>query len=352
MVVWLSCLTCFLALVSGVDGRSNADAHCSNPYDGIWVLDKTYNPLYNSSTCPFVRKEFDCLKYGRLDHHYLHYRWKPSGGCILPRFNGKKFLRKMRGKKIMFVGDSVSMNQYESLLCMLHASVPPNSNVTSVTQPMPTVTFEAHNLSIMLFTSHYLVDVIETKIGAVLDLNSIGSGTLWKQMDVLVFNSGLWWYRTGPSQGWDYIQNGKTISKDMNRMTAFSIGMKTWARWVDLSVDTAKTTIFFQGVSPVQYNCYRGVEWGDPGVTNCRKETRPISGPTRPYTTLALKVQEEVIATIKKPVHFLNITSLSFMRKDGHPSYHNGLRRMDCTHWCLAGVPDTWNQLLSSILIP
>ncbi|CAN1227916.1 Protein trichome birefringence-like 38 [Linum perenne] len=296
MVVWLSCLTCFLALVSGVDGRSNADAHCSNPYDGIWVLDKTYNPLYNSSTCPFVRKEFDCLKYGRLDHHYLHYRWKPSGGCILPRFNGKKFLRKMRGKKIMFVGDSVSMNQYESLLCMLHASVPPNSNVTSVTQPMPTVTFEAHNLSIMLFTSHYLVDVIETKIGAVLDLNSIGSGTLWKQMDVLVFNSGLWWYRTGPSQG--------------------------------------------------------GVEWGDPGVTNCRKETRPISGPTRPYTTLALKVQEEVIATIKKPVHFLNITSLSFMRKDGHPSYHNGLRRMDCTHWCLAGVPDTWNQLLSSILIP
>ncbi|CAN1227906.1 Protein trichome birefringence-like 38 [Linum perenne] len=204
MVVWLSCLTCFLALVSGVDGRSNADAHCSNPYDGIWVLDKTYNPLYNSSTCPFVRKEFDCLKYGRLDHHYLHYRWKPSGGCILPRFNGKKFLRKMRGKKIMFVGDSVSMNQYESLLCMLHASVPPNSNVTSVTQPMPTVTFEAHNLSIMLFTSHYLVDVIETKIGAVLDLNSIGSGTLWKQMDVLVFNSGLWWYRTGPSQGYAF----------------------------------------------------------------------------------------------------------------------------------------------------
>ncbi|CAN1316438.1 Protein trichome birefringence-like 38 [Linum perenne] len=328
MVVWWSSLTCFLALVAG--GRSN-DVQCNNLYDGIWVLDKAY-PLYNSSTCPFIRKEFDCLKYGRLDSEYLHYRWQPSGNCILPRFNGKEFLMRMRGKKIMFVGDSVSMNQFDSLLCMIHASVPPNSKITTTTQPMPTVTFEDYNLSIMLFTTHYLVDIFQTKIGDVLDLNSINSGTLWKQMDVLVFNTWLWWYRTGPKQG----------------MTAFSIAMKTWARWVDLSVNTTKTTIFFQGVSPAHYH---GIEWGEPGVTNCAKETKPIPGPTRAVMPLALKVQEEVIATIKKQVYFLNITSLSFMRKDGHPSSHNGLHGMDCTHWCVAGVPDTWNQLLSSILI-
>ncbi|CAN1316442.1 Protein trichome birefringence-like 37 [Linum perenne] len=295
MVVWWSSLTCFLALVAG--GRSN-DVQCNNLYDGIWVLDKAY-PLYNSSTCPFIRKEFDCLKYGRLDSEYLHYRWQPSGNCILPRFNGKEFLMRMRGKKIMFVGDSVSMNQFDSLLCMIHASVPPNSKITTTTQPMPTVTFEDYNLSIMLFTTHYLVDIFQTKIGDVLDLNSINSGTLWKQMDVLVFNTWLWWYRTGPKQGY----------------------------------------------------AFHHIEWGEPGVTNCAKETKPIPGPTRAVMPLALKVQEEVIATIKKQVYFLNITSLSFMRKDGHPSSHNGLHGMDCTHWCVAGVPDTWNQLLSSILI-
>lgn len=30
----------------------------------------------------------------------------------------------MRRKKIMFVGDSISYNQWQSLICMLHAAVP------------------------------------------------------------------------------------------------------------------------------------------------------------------------------------------------------------------------------------
>jgi len=40
------------------------------------------------------------------------------------RFDGKEFLTKLRGKQIMFVGDSVSMNQWQSLICLLHSSVP------------------------------------------------------------------------------------------------------------------------------------------------------------------------------------------------------------------------------------
>jgi hypothetical protein len=40
------------------------------------------------------------------------------------RFNGEDFLNKWKGKKIMFVGDSLSLNMWESLSCMIHASVP------------------------------------------------------------------------------------------------------------------------------------------------------------------------------------------------------------------------------------
>src|ERR1044071_3277562 len=40
------------------------------------------------------------------------------------RFNGLDLLNKWRGKKVMFVGDSLSLNQWESLACLLHASVP------------------------------------------------------------------------------------------------------------------------------------------------------------------------------------------------------------------------------------
>lgn len=49
---------------------------------------------------------------------------------------------------------------------------------------------------------------------------------------------------------WDFIQVGKHLYKDMDRLVAYNIALKTWAKWVDDNVDSAKTKVFFQGVSP------------------------------------------------------------------------------------------------------
>lgn len=40
------------------------------------------------------------------------------------RFDGKDFLSWLKGKSIMFVGDSLGLNQWQSLTCMLHKAVP------------------------------------------------------------------------------------------------------------------------------------------------------------------------------------------------------------------------------------
>jgi hypothetical protein len=58
-------------------------------------------------------------------------------------------------------------------------------------------------------------------------------------------------------------------------------------------------------------------------------------------------------------LHLLNVTSMSARRKDGHPSvYYLGssigppsLHRQDCSHWYLPGVPDSWNELLYTLLL-
>lgn len=39
------------------------------------------------------------------------------------RFIGRDFLERERGKKIMFVGDSLSKNMWQSLTCALHSAV-------------------------------------------------------------------------------------------------------------------------------------------------------------------------------------------------------------------------------------
>jgi DNA mismatch repair ATPase MutL len=46
---------------------------------------------------------------------------------------------------------------------------------------------------------------------------------------------------------------GGQYTADMDRMVAFQRGMSTWASWVDLNVDPAKTRVFFQSMSPTHY---------------------------------------------------------------------------------------------------
>lgn len=57
-------------------------------------------------------------------------------------------------------------------------------------------------------------------------------------------------------------------------------------------------------------------------------------------------------------VKLLNITTMAAQRNDGHPSlYYLGsagpapVHRQDCSHWCLPGVPDSWNELLYALFL-
>ncbi|CAN1239191.1 Protein trichome birefringence-like 14 [Linum grandiflorum] len=50
-------------------------------------------------------------------------------------------------------------------------------------------------------------------------------------------------------------------------------------------------------------------------------------------------------------IKLLDITALSELRDEGHISNYsarttNGVS--DCLHWCLPGIPDTWNELLAA----
>ncbi|CAJ1964480.1 unnamed protein product [Sphenostylis stenocarpa] len=340
----------FLALLFQIhgSGRSFAENGC-DLFQGSWVYDDSY-PLYESSLCPFIEKQFDCRNNGRPDKFYLKYRWQPTG-CNLTRFNGEDFLMRLKGKSLMFVGDSLSLNQWQSLTCMLHTALPHAPYNIVRNEGVSILTFPSYNVKLMFSRNAFLVDIVGEKIGRVLKLDSIEAGETWKGIDVLIFDSWHWWVHTGRKQPWDFIQDGNRTVRDMDRLVAYEKALNTWAKWVDANVNPTQTRVFFQGVSPDHAN---GHEWGASAASTCEGQTRPILGSRYPGGTQPAElVLEKVLRSMQKPVSLLDIATLSQLRKDGHPSVYGfgGYRGLDCSHWCLAGVPDTWNVLLYALLI-
>lgn len=121
---WYSCLLHILVLVcdkinwySFLFLLENLVTEKCDIFTGQWVPDSS-GPYYTSETCQYVETHQNCMKNGRPDSGYIYWRWKPSD-CELSKFDPQRFLDFMRNKSFAFIGDSISRNHVQSLLCTL-----------------------------------------------------------------------------------------------------------------------------------------------------------------------------------------------------------------------------------------
>ena len=74
-------------------------------------------------------------------HTYMECLLNFNFMILMCRFDGKDFLERHRGQKIIFVGDSLSNNIWQSLTCMLYSAVPNSKYTTSQTKQLFTFSF-------------------------------------------------------------------------------------------------------------------------------------------------------------------------------------------------------------------
>ncbi|XP_020252620.1 protein trichome birefringence-like 42 [Asparagus officinalis] len=329
-------------------------------FDGMWVYDPKSYPLYHDHQCPFLSEQVSCQKNGRPDSSYEHWRWKPRG-CDIPRFNGTYMLEKLRGKRMVIIGDSINRNQWESLVCMLYASIKPSRALVNLRGYYRTFRALDYGFSLDFSWSPFLIKMYETRNRSkVLKLDELSEPKRWKGADVMVFNTGHWWTHTGRFKRWDYYQDGEKIVQEMEGHSAFETALSTWARWIDHTVSPTKTSVFFRSISP---------EHKRSNLHQCYNQTQPITNDNEAYRktfpAAMVNIVEQTIKKMRVPVNYLNVTRLSEYRRDAHTSVYtvrqgkllNEEQRKqpqlfaDCSHWCLPGLPDTWNALIHALLV-
>ncbi|XP_068462863.1 protein trichome birefringence-like 2 isoform X3 [Phaseolus vulgaris] len=232
-------------------------------FDGKWVKDGS-KPYYPLGSCPHIDRDFNCHQNGRPDGEYVKWRWQPYG-CKIPSLNATDFLERLRGQRLVFVGDSLNRNMWESLVCILRESIRNKKRVFEISgrrefkkKGVYSFRFEDYNCSVDLVVSPFIVQesTFKSKNGSFetlrLDLMD-WTTTRYEDANIIVFNTGHWWTHNKTSKGEDYYQEGNHVHARLKVLDAYTRALTTWAKWVDRKINANQTQVFFRGYSVTHF---------------------------------------------------------------------------------------------------
>ncbi|KAJ8764112.1 hypothetical protein K2173_005017 [Erythroxylum novogranatense] len=342
-------------------------------FTGRWVFDNVTHPLYKEDECEFLTEQVTCMRNGRKDSLYQNWKWQPND-CTLPAFKPRLLLNKLRNKRLMFVGDSLNRNQWESMVCFAQSVIPPGRKSLNKTGSLNIFRIEDYNTTVEFYWAPFLVESnsddpnMHSILNRIIMPESINKHAVnWKNVDYLIFNTYIWWMNSFSMKVLrGSFDEGSTEYDEIERPVAYGRVLRTWSKWVEENVDPNRTTVFFSSMSPLHI---KSLDWDNPDGIKCAKETTPILNRTTPLNVgtdrRLFVIAANVTKSMKVPVHFINITTLSEYRKDAHTSVYT-IRQgkmltpeqqadpatyADCIHWCLPGLPDTWNEFLYTRII-
>ncbi|XP_054781416.1 protein trichome birefringence-like 25 [Prosopis cineraria] len=341
---------------------------------GDWVPDPS-GPLYTNESCNVIEDHQNCMRNGRPDKGYLYWRWSPRD-CELPKFNPPKFLHLMRDKSLAFIGDSISRNHAQSLLCILSQVEPALEIYHDEEYRSKIWKFPTHNFTLSLIWTPFLI-----KSAIFEDINGVSSSEIqlyldhldnkwtskYEDFDYVVIAGGKWFLKTAIYHENDTVTGchycpGKNLT-ELGFDYAYRKALRLVFDFIKNSSHSAM--VFFRTTTP---DHFENGEWFSGGYCN---RTVPFKqnqiDPSDADSTMRDIELEEFQNTASQGLNhgatlkLLDTTFLSLLRPDGHPGPYrqyqpfardgNAEVQNDCLHWCSPGPIDSWNELLMEMLV-
>lgn len=345
---------------------------------GQWVRDPAARPYYTNATCAFIEGYQNCMKHGKPSMEFLRWRWQPDGG-ELERFDAARFFGLVRGRSILFVGDSLASSHVRSLVCALWQVESPSR---SRSEGFEYWRFPAHVFTVAFFWTPFQVrwrltrgppeavgpDLQGEVFAGPSDLHVNEPDERWmpaaKDHDYVVLSASHWFERPAV-----YYSGGRVVGCHgcgMANVTALKpqyaqrAALRTVLRAL-AGMKGFKGTAILRTVAPTHYGNGGWFDGGECTATEPADPEEPLEmkEPDGDFYEAQLEefaAAEEDARRNGVRMRMMDVTKMMLRRPDGHPDRyghgqgeHEGFD-IDCLHWCLPGPIDVWNELLLQIL--
>ncbi|KAI8990986.1 GDSL/SGNH-like acyl-esterase family found in Pmr5 and Cas1p-domain-containing protein [Mycotypha africana] len=339
--------------------KSDSHALCTiESYNhGKWVYDPIVNLGNNLTAANFAtatgyycRKKFAHRCFRRSESELIRaktivdYRWQPESNCTLLDFNPKLLSEHLNDHPILFVGDSITQLQFESLGCLLghyYTNRHPSHSNLNGGNPNIRVDEKApeskETASLAFIRSDYLLRLDDFKLTIPADSPGTQLGTglnhPWvhglSYFDYIVLNTGPHWH---PNLMWGPNETEEEL------LDAFKRAMSTILDYLDNHVRSNQKV----WIRTTPYGHAACSQFTEPSITPI-----PPSGKTGEFEWHLFQqfdmIWKDILLPYRKDNRFeiFDVTTLSNLRGDAHSKPDK-----DCLHTCLPGPVDYWNRLL------
>jgi len=308
------------------------------------------------------------------------YEWVPQKCDLLP-WDAKTFGESVRNKRVLFAGDSILKNLFQSLACQLESAglvtvdtvefglIEPSESVAEKVRDVRKVLAEegawrdvhlkVYNATLRYLRSEWLVEVSKQENSTLfypsLQLSD-AIQTALPDVDLLILETGAWW-----NNGKATLENGRFFGYSDENFPygqGFSqFGMAMWNVCDEITTSYPDLPIVWATSPMYHYNCHK---YSRPGRDLDEVLTKGVG--TIGFDYGRINAINNAIRTMlwhhkhSRRLHLLPMMEMAMQRGDSHPGtsdktdFESGQSFRDCLHYCMPGVPDFWNQALLTLL--